>query len=45
MLQYYFLFAADLFDEIFNNPLLEVIPLMFLFVIGLVILNMLKRVA
>lgn len=45
MLNYLFLFAMDLFDEVFNNPLMEIVPLSFLFVVGIVLLNMLKRVA
>ena len=45
MLNYFFSFATGMFNEIFNNSLLEVLPLMFLFVIGLVLLNMLRKVA
>ena len=45
MLEYFFEFAAGLFEEMFNNPLFEIVPLTFLFVIGLKILNMIKKVA
>lgn len=43
MLQYYLDFSASLFEEIFTNDLFELVPLIFLFVVGLSLLNLMKH--
>lgn len=43
MLTYILEFSSNLFMEIFDNPLFEVIPLIFLFVCGLSLLNLIKN--
>ena len=43
MLQYYLDFSASLFEEIFTNELLEILPGIFLFVVGLSLLNLVKH--
>ena len=43
MLTYILGFSANFFTEIFDNPLFEMIPLIFLFVCGLSLLNLIKN--
>ena len=45
MMSFLFSFAGDLMLDLFNNQLFEIVPLTFLFVIGLALFNMIKKVA
>lgn len=45
MTSYFLTVTASLFEEMFTNQILEIVPILFLFVIGLTLLNLLKNVA